>query len=278
MINWIWKYRDFIDAFDKCSTSAQWINSYMKNYFNPNFELLNSIHLKPKGFDSEKSAIIRMENLGKDRFNKLRDNIGNSEIFERSIISATETILGQFKRAPRDMDVYVIVGLDCTNIYSTDYDDKTVTVLCLESVNGNLSDINLLLSHECHHWVRSTYYNEKLFGNCVGERIATEGLAINYSEYLFPGYQPFEYCYVPEKTVKWVSDNWSQVDQIISERLFHNDITSNFFTRNRTSGLIPGEPPRIGYVYGYMKIKNYLNIIQASPIDSVDLDWKTILR
>jgi len=278
MINWIWKYRDFIKAYDLSSTAEQWIDCYVANYFKPNAALLNSIHLRPKGFASEDSAISHMSKIGRNRFQILRDSIDDFETFEKSIVAATASIAMRFERTPRDRDVYVIVGLDCTNIYSTEYKEKAVTVLCLEAVNGNLNAIKILLAHECHHWIRSTYFRENLFGNCVGQRSITEGLAINCSEYLNPGYQPYEYCFVPEKTVKWVINNWSIIEQVMSDYAFHNDIISNFFTRNITSGLLVGEPPRIGYVYGYIKTKHYLNQIRTDPIASVGLDWQAVIK
>jgi small nuclear ribonucleoprotein (snRNP)-like protein len=222
--------------------------------------------------------MTRVHNLCSSRFDKLYSNIKSFDEYENVIINNTEYILSRFSRSPKDAEVYVIIGLDCTNIYSTEYNGKTITVLCLESIDGDLNAMNLLLSHECHHWIRDTFYHGRLFGNCVGERIVTEGLAINCSEYLFRGLESFEYNYVPQDTVHWVKSNYDKIDSLIQENLSLNDFESGFFSRYVTSGLIQDEPPRIGYVYVYLKVKEYLKKMDSNPIESVGINWESIFK
>lgn len=276
MINWIWKYRDFVKAYDSCITTNAWENCYRKYYLSPNMELLKEIHFNPKGFNTEESIYTRCSTLGRDYFSKLRTNIDITEDYEIKMKSNTHSILSNYQNSEIEVDLYVIVGVDCTNIYSTEYKGKTVTVLCLESVEGSLDKLNLLLSHESHHWVRDNFYKGRLFGNCVGQRAVTEGLAINCSEYLFPGHQIDEYSYVPEATVNWVIKNWDNIDNYISEKRNINDFKSGLFTRNITSGLSCDEPPRVGYVYGYLKVREYMRRNNKNPVELVDLDWQKV--
>lgn len=277
MINWIWKYRDFVKAYDNCTTTDTWNDSYISYYLSPNMELLNEIHFRPKGFITEESIYKRINALGRDYFYKLRKKIDVAEEYERKIKSNAQSILCNYQNSDIELDLYVIIGMDCTNIYCTEYQGKTVTVLCLESVDGSLEKLNLLLSHESHHWVRDKFYKRRLFGHCVGQRVVTEGLAINCSEYLFPGYQIYEYSYVPEATANWVIKNWDRIDSYISEKRNMNDFQSGLFTRSTTSGLSTDEPPRIGYVYGYLKVKEYMRKNNRDPIELVDLDWQKVL-
>ncbi|MDQ7094363.1 DUF2268 domain-containing putative Zn-dependent protease [Desulfosporosinus sp. PR] len=277
MINWIWKYREFITAYDKSNSENDWFQSYVNSYLMPNIDLLNGIYFRQRGFATRADILGRMDALGgKKYFEKLRTNIGDLEKFEESVKSCTQSILSNFKVQPGDLDFYIIIGLDVTNIYSTAYQGENVTVLCLEAANGDISNLRLLLSHECHHWLRGTFFEGKLFGNCVGERVVTEGLAINFSESLFPGNQVCDYCYVPEATVNWVTDHWNAIDKVICEEVYKNDNASGFFTRHKTSGLLPDEPPRIGYVYGYLKVKEYLEKVKSNPIDLVGLSWEKV--
>ncbi|TCL75085.1 uncharacterized protein YjaZ [Hydrogenispora ethanolica] len=278
MIHWIWKYRDFITAYDGCPAPECWVDRYEQSYLAPNRELLEAIHFQPKGFPTVASILKRVGGLGQGHFAPLRSNIGTFEAYETEIVRITQAILDRFGAGAviPEVELYVLVGLDCTNIYATPYGGRDVTVLCLESVQGDLQWLRLLLAHECHHWLRDRYFPGRLFGDCIGQRAVTEGLAIACSEWLFPGYPAHEYCYLPESTLQWVAAHWESVDRVFRAQARENDNRSGFFTRNATSGLLPGECPRIGYAYGYLKVKQYLAAHNLTPAAAVDLDWEKV--
>ncbi|KUO71020.1 MAG: hypothetical protein APF77_15080 [Clostridia bacterium BRH_c25] len=273
MINWYWIYRDFVNAYDSCPKEDKWLKHYEEFYLKPNNILLQNIHFKPRGFDSLKDVLSRINEQGFACFEGVRNSIGDIKDFECMIQNTANDILKRFGNNLIDTDVYVIVGLDCTNIYSIMYNGKNVTVICLESVKNDVKVLNLLLSHEIHHWVRERNTGAVLFGNCVGERAVTEGLAINCSEFLFPGYEISDYCYVPESSVNWVKEHWKEVDQIFLNRANDSDISSGFFTRNKTTNLIKGMPSRIGYVYGSLKVSDYIERRGRNPIELVGISW-----
>jgi|GEM_PF-1196245 len=278
MINWKWIYRDFLHAYGHCLDAGQWVTCYKKLYLEPNRDVLQSIHFEPKGFQCCDDVLEKINELGIGYFSQLRDNIGNARDFEDRIQSTSNSILSCFGEENIESDIYVIVGLDCTNIYSTLYNGKTVTVICLESVRGNFEGLNLLLSHEIHHWVREKRLRTKLFGNCVGERAVTEGLAISCSEFMFPGLNAQDYCYVPEPTVSWVYEHWEEIDHLFRSAAKNSDITSGFFTRNQTSEVIKGMPPRIGYVYGYIKVTQYMKSNLKTPVELVGVPWTEVVE
>jgi Predicted Zn-dependent protease len=273
MINWYWIYRDFIISYDYSIIQDNWIESFKKMYLEPNSAILEEIYFKPKGFESKEKILKRIEEMGFEFFSELRKSIGNINDFEYMIQSTANDILKEFNQVVIDTNVYVIIGGNCTNIYSTEYDGRTITVICLESIQGEIEKIKLLLSHEIHHWIREKKVKDGLFGVCNGERAVTEGLAINCSEFLFPGYRACEYCYVSDSTMNWVIEHWVEVDRLFLEQAKQNDLTSGFFTRNKTPNLIRDIPPRIGYAYGYLKVKNYIRNEGGTPIKLVGVPW-----
>lgn len=276
MVEWYWVYRDFIKAYDSRPSAGRWIEYYEDYYMKPNTDLLHAIYFKPKGFSNSgdrKAAVLR---LGKDRFKKLRLNIKSFNKFENALRHSAQNILSRFSCPPVDMDVYCIVGLDSTNIYSTAYNGKTITVLCLEASDGDMRDLNLYLSHECHHWARNTLLEGGLFGKCIGERAVSEGLAICCSEYLFPGRESHEYLFIPKETAVWVKEHFEEIDNLMRQKIYENDNLSGFFTRNRTSGFLADERPRIGYAYGYLKVREYLRKTGSGPIESAGVSWESV--
>lgn len=108
-----------------------------------------------------------------------------------------------------DQDVYVIVGLDCTNIYSTQLNGSTITVLCLEATDGDFDVLELLLSHECHHWRRQQQTAHDIFNSSIAERMVSERIASNFSQEIQPERESSDYCCVPPNTVEWVKPSGS---------------------------------------------------------------------
>ena len=50
--------------------------------------------------------------------------------------------------------LYLILGCNTTTIYTTEYLSKEVSVLCMESLNGNPDMLKMLLAHEFTHLIR----------------------------------------------------------------------------------------------------------------------------
>ena len=137
--------------------------------------------------------------------------------------------------------IYVIIGLDTTTIYSIKYKDEDVTVLLLESTNGDMDYLDLLLAHEFTHFVRR-----------------------------------HEYCIVNEDTVNWVKSNINKVESHMIGKVDTNELMSDYFymfADTKKTGL----PARTGYVYGYLKVKEYLEKNNLKIKDIIDKDWKDIL-
>jgi hypothetical protein len=114
--------------------------------------------------------------LTRERYSSLLDKLPDPPTFELTVTSIVERLLRHLNLQEQDQDVYVIVGLDCTNIYSTEYEGRPVTVLCLETTNEDFREIELLFAHEVHHWKRQSLIPHNIFEFSVYERCATEGL------------------------------------------------------------------------------------------------------
>lgn len=174
-------------------------------------------------------------------------------------------------------NIYVIIGLDTTTIYSIKYNNEDVTVLLLESTNGNIDNLDMLLAHEFTHFVRRQIFKRDIFENSIGERFVVEGIGCNYSREIVPNKEEYEYCIVNKDTVEWVKNNINKVENHFYGKLDTNELVSDYFymfADTKKTGL----PARTGYVYGYLKVKEYLNKNNLKIKDIIDKDWKDILK
>ncbi|KEK23114.1 DUF2268 domain-containing putative Zn-dependent protease [Bacillus gaemokensis] len=277
MIKWNWLYRDFLNAFKNSELESDWIKDYKELYLKPHQNELEDLHFDPKGFLNEANSLSRISELGKDYFQEMVLEIENTIDYEAKIVSITEDILKKLHNTTVEQEVFVIVGLECMNIYSVEYKDKIVTVICLEFVQGSLEGLKLLLSHECHHWIRQLFFTYNLFEDSIGERIITEGLASCFTEELVPGHSICDYCFVPESTVEWTLENISQLDHLILQNVKEDTLTSSLFSRTPEKQLIANMPPRVGYVYGYLKVKDYKEKLNKDCIDLKGMNWEGII-
>lgn len=277
MPNWHWLYRDFVLASLQAQNSDDWSQRIQHDYFDVHRELLDAMHFSPKGFPTSQEVNGRFKELGHRRFTKMLYSIGTDFTgFEERLISTTERLLGTLEYTGTEQDVYVIVGLDCTNIYSTQFRGSQITVLCLEATDGDFDVLELLLSHECHHWKRQQQLSNNIFTSTVGERMVSEGLASYFSQEVQPGHEISDYCYVPPDTVQWVVDNWNLLDDI------HDDLNSSrwmaaFFSRNPSEQMVDGMPPRTGYVFGYLKVRQFLSVIQKDASQMAGIQWNAVM-
>jgi uncharacterized protein YjaZ len=149
-------------------------------------------------------------------------------------------------------------------------------VLCLEAADGNFNELELLLAHECHHWTRQQQIAHDIFNSSTGERIVSEGLASRFSADIQPGRDVADYCYVPAETVDWVQENWSLFESLHDE-LKDNRLMDVLFSRTPASPLFPGMPPRTGYVYGYLKVKQFLEEVDKDAVTIAGVPWEVVM-
>ena len=173
--------------------------------------------------------------------------------------------------------IYVIIGLDTTTIYSTKYNDEDVTVLLLESTDGDIDNLNMLLAHEFTHFVRRQEFKRDIFENSIGERFIVEGIGCNYSKEIVPNKEDYIYCIVNKDTVEWVKSNIEKIEEHMKDKLESNELMYDYFymfADTKKTGL----PTRTGYVYGYLKVKEYLENNNLKIKDIITKDWKEILK
>ena len=143
-------------------------------------DILNDIYFIPKKIDKQKIC-----NLVKDdEFLKLL-KITISFLKKCDVIKVIEELFHEFendtKYQLKDEKLYLILGYHTTTIYSTVVNSEEISVLCLESLEGNLDKLKMLLAHEFTHYIRKRLLDCDIFEGCIGERIVTEGIASNYS-------------------------------------------------------------------------------------------------
>lgn len=275
--NWHWLYRDFVLASFDCKYPDDWSHRIQQDYLDVHVGLLDAIHFLPKGFSTIHEVKRRFEELGPRRFARMLNAIGTDFTqFEERVISTTSWILETLEYTGTEQDVYVIVGLDCTNIYSTLFRGSQITVLCLEATDGDFAALELLLSHECHHWRRQQQLSHDIFTSTVGERMISEGLASYFSQEVKPGLDISDYCYVPPDTVEWVRNNWNILDAIRDD-LNSSRLMTAFFSRNPSEQIVDGMPPRTGYVFGYLKVQQFLSGLQKSASQMSGIKWNAVM-
>lgn len=172
--------------------------------------------------------------------------------------------------------IFVIIGLDTTTIYSTKYNGEDVTVLLLESTDSDIDNLDMLLAHEYTHFVRRQEFKRDIFENSIGERFVVEGIGCNYSKEIVPNKEDYIYCIVNKDTVEWVKNNIDKVEEHMKNKIDSNELMYDYFymfADTKKTGL----PTRTGYVYGYLKVKEYLEKNNLKVKDIITKDWKEIL-
>lgn len=172
--------------------------------------------------------------------------------------------------------VYIIIGLDTTTIYSTVVDGEEVTVLLLEATSGDEEVLDMLLAHEFTHFIRKQLLKKDIFEEAIGERFITEGIASNYSREIVPGRVDSDYCIVKDETVRWVKSNIEKIESYMNGKKDRSELMRDYFYMYVDTS-ITGMPARVGYVYGYLKIKEYLEKNNLMVKDILGIDWKKII-
>ena len=246
----------------------------LSDYFNS--DLINDLYFKPKKVNKNLIDEKLKNSNYIEKFNNTINRYKNYDI--EKLIS--EKISNFEKDTLFKLDsykIYVIIGLDTTTIYSIKYNDEDVTVLLLESTNGNMDNLDMLLAHEFTHFVRRQIFKRDIFENSIGERFIVEGIGCNYSREMVPNKEDYEYCIVNKDTVEWVKNNIDKVEAHMSGKLDTNKLMSDYFymfADTEKTGL----PARTGYVYGYLKVKEYLENNNLKIKEIIDKDWKDILN
>lgn len=244
----------------------------LERYFIENSNLLDSIYFIPKKMNKEN---IYMKLSNEDYIEKIDSirKLYNSINLESFINNAISSFLLETKQSIDSQEVYIIIGLESTTIYSTKYNDKNVTIILLESAIS-LDYLVMLLAHEFTHWVRAKYINHDIFETCIGERFITEGIACAYSKEKVPNKNTHEYCIVPESTVKWCEDNIEKLDRLVIDKLDDKDDMAKYFYMFAKIDI----PVRTGYVYGYLKVIDYLAKNKENIKDILTINWKDIFN
>jgi len=245
----------------------------LSNYLNS--DLLNELYFIPKKVDKKliniklsnpeyiekvNRTINLYKNLSLEKF--ISDKIANFELDTHQRIES--------------YTIYLIIGLDTTTIYSFKYKGEDVSVLLLESIDGIVEKLDILLAHEFTHWVRKQIFQSDIFEKSLGERLIVEGIGCNYSREIVPDKKDCEYCLVNDSVVTWVKNNIAQVEENMIGHLETNELMSDFFymfADTRKTKM----PARVGYVYGYLKVKDYLEKNNLRIRDIIQKDWKEIL-
>ena len=246
----------------------------LSDYFNS--DLINDLYFKPKKVNNN---LIDEKLKNSNYIEKFNNTINRYKDYDiEKLIS--EKISNFEKDTSFKLDsykIYVIIGLDTTTIYSIKYNDYDVTILLLESTNGNMDNLDMLLAHEFTHFVRRQIFKRDIFENSIGERFIVEGIGCNYSREIVPNKEDYEYCIVNKDTVEWVKNNIDKVETHMSGKIDTNELMSDYFymfVDTEKTGL----PARTGYVYGYLKVKEYLENNSLRIKDIIDKDWKDILN
>ena len=103
-----------------------------------------------------------------------------------------------------------------------------------------------------------------------------EGIGCNYSREIVPNKEDYEYTIVKEDTVNWVKNNIDKIEKHYIGKIDTNELMSDYFymyADTKKTGL----PARTGYVYGYLKVKEYLEKNNLKIRDIIDKNWEDIL-
>jgi len=238
-------------------------------------DLINELYFKPKKID--KDIINNKLNDSKyiEKFNNTINTYKNLDMVDIITKKINEFELDTSIKLD-NYKIYLIIGLDTTTIYSFNYNNEDITVLLLESTNGDIDNLNMLLAHEFTHFVRKQIFKRDIFENSIGERFIVEGIGCNYSREIVPNKEDYKYTIVNEETVNWVKNNIDKIEKHYIGKIDTNELMSDYFymyADTKKNGL----PARTGYVYGYLKVKEYLEKNNLKIRDIIDKNWEDIL-
>ena len=236
-------------------------------------DILNNIYFIPKKVDKRKSyELIRDE-----EFLRLLETTA-SFLKKCDVVKVVEELFHEFeddtKYQLKDEKLYLILGYHTTTIYSAVVNSEEISVLCLESLEGNMDKLKMLLAHEFTHYVRKQLLDCDIFETSIGERIITEGIASNYSREMVPSKTDSFYCIVSEDTVSWVATHTDFIRNYIKDNLCDNILMRDLFYMYADISF----PVRCGYVYGYFVVKKYLAENGLQVKDILGIEWKEILK
>lgn len=275
MIDWKGSTMDIINVSKELfeNKSENIVEMLKKNFSN---EMLQKLYFSPKKISKE--LIIRKMN-DNEYLNKISNTINyfkNLNI-EKLILEKMQYFESDTNTKIENAKMFLIIGLDTATIYSIKIDNEDVTVLLLEATNGDEDTLSMLLAHEFTHFIRKQKLNKDIFNDSIGERFVTEGIASNYSRQIVPNKKDSDYCIVNESTVEWVKSNTYIIEQNMKKQIDTDSLMSNYFYMFADT-YITGMPVRTGYVYGYLKVREYLEKNKLKIKDILDIDWKKIIN
>ena len=249
------------------------IENSLKNYFNN--DIIEQLYFLPKKIDNN---LIDEKLNDKKYISKVLNTIFyyKNNAIEFLIKDKINQFIKDTNCSIDNYKLYVIIGLDTTTIYSIKYNGEDVTVLLLESTNGIEDNLNLLLAHEFTHWVRKQIFNRDIFENSIGERFIVEGIGCNYSREVVPNKEECEYCIVDKDTFEWVKNNIEKVELYMKDKINSNELMRDYFYMFADTEKM-GMPVRVGYVYGYLKVKDYLEKYDLKIKDILNKNWEDIM-
>ncbi len=270
-MNYNFIYKELLNEYKTLSNEKLALEEYIKK----NRKILEDIYFAPKKIKQDEIN----EKINNEEYihiiKKTICNINKIDL-ESDLKSIIEELGNNLSYRDIDEEIYIIIGLNTTTIYSTKYQNKTVTVILLESTFGIIENIKMLFAHEYTHWIRSREIRHDIFETCIGERFITEGIACNFSEEIVPNRKESYYCIVNEDTIQWVKRHMNLIDDTIKNNLNEKEYMYDFFYMF-AKPKINGMPVRTGYTYGYLKVKEYLEKNNLKVKDIITIDWKEIL-
>ncbi len=247
------------------------VDLLMDNFSN---KMLDDIYFIPKKIDKKLINEKLKDKIYIDKVLKTINYFKDKNI-EQLIYKKFDFFSDYFNIEP-NAKLFIIIGLDTTTIYSTYFEGEDITVLLLEATNGESNILDMLLAHEFTHFIRKELLDKNIFEDSLGERLVTEGIASNYSEEVVPNMLESDYCIVNAKTVDWVKNNMDVIRQDIKNKTNTDELISNYFymyANLQNSNM----PVRTGYVYGYLKVKEYLEKNNLKIKDIIGIDWRIII-
>ena len=236
-------------------------------------DILSDLYFMPKRLTGE----VRETALASPRFRQRVERLGDL-LARIDISSACREALAEFERdtghATGDEKLYLIVGCDTTTIYTIELAGERVSVLCLESIDGDMDVLRMYLAHEYTHIVRQRLLQRDIFESCLGERLVTEGIAERYSKETVPGRRDAEYCIVDDATVCWVQRHRVQLDGLMAGHLSDTSLMEALFYMFAAIDF----PVRCGYVCGLYSVEDHLEHHGLTAKDILVADWRDILE
>lgn len=242
-------YKDFFKFLNSLDDKTKIWERYCEIYLVPNKKFLSSYWQKFKYFDLQQIK-QRVQVIKRKDYNHLESLINSIDLplLTQKILKECHSLFPSLEIP----DIYLFVGFFSADGFLLELNDKQVLGFGLERFK-DFKSFPLLVAHEYGHYVQSLLSGRE--GKTPLEKLISEGIAIIFSEKVFPDKPLHKHTFLSLGRLYWAKEHEKELLDLLKSDLSPEKLTDIFFA---AGDLTLGIPPRTGYYLGYKIVKELI--------------------